>query len=333
MIEVTASGLLNTVQDLGRFDYRDEGVAVAGAMDKLALQVGNFLLGNDPRAAGIEVMMFPFAVRFAADAVFAVTGASCEATLDEMPVLPWWACAACAGQTLRLAKPVTGAIAYLAVGGGIDVPVVLGSRSTDLKIGIGGLAGRPLRKGDRLEMLPGPAPSTGSPGGHGVEPPQAALALPELDDEPRPVGRADGVIRVLPAGEYGKFPADMLEMFWGTDWSVSPNSNRSAFRVAGPALHATGHDDIMYSHGIVPGVIQVPPSGAVIIQMADANTHGGYPKIGAVIEADMWRLAQTRPGSRLRFVEVTYDEAVEALAAERAYLRAVAEALGPHGRH
>lgn len=333
MIEVLASGLLNTVQDLGRFDYRDEGVAVAGAMDKLALNTGNRLLGNEPDAAAIEITMFPFVVRFTEDTPFTVTGAACEVTLDDGKVLPWWVVTAHAGQTLRLARPLVGAIAYLVVGGGIDVPIVLGSRSTDLKIGIGGLSGRPLRKGDHLRVFSPASELIDWPGGFGVEPPGMALALEaeSIDAEARTaiVSR----VRVLPAGEYEKFPAEMRELFWGPNWSISPNSNRSAFRVSGPALRATGHDDVMYSHGIVPGVIQVPPSGNVMIQMADANTHGGYPKIGAVIEADMWRLAQARLGSALQFVQTTYDAAVEALAAERTYLQAVSRSLDLRGRH
>lgn len=327
MIEVLVSGFLSTVQDLGRHGYRDEGVAITGAMDKLALNAGNRLLGNDPNAAAIEVTMFPFAVRFLETTRIAVTGAESRATLDGEPVLPWWVVSARAGQVLRLNPPARGGIAYLVVGGGIDVPVVLQSRSTDLKVGIGGFGGRSLRKNDRLPTGSASRARIDWHGGYGVESPQDALAMnfsadPSRDDSPD-VTR----VRVLPASEYEKFPAMARQLFWKSDWLISPNSNRSAFRLSGQALQATGHHDVMYSHGIVPGIIQVPPAGQPIIQMADANTHGGYPKIGTVIEADMWRLAQTKLGSLLRFVQASYEEAVAAWVAERAYLQAVTQAL------
>jgi biotin-dependent carboxylase-like uncharacterized protein len=323
VIEVLTSGLLNTVQDLGRHQSRNVGVAVAGAMDKLALSAGNRLLGNASNAAAIEVMMFPFAIRFMVTTKLAITGADTMATLDGEPILPWWTITARTGQILRLNPPLVGAIAYVIVGGGIDVPVVLDSRSTDLKIGFGGFEGRPLRKGDRVPTGITPRTWIDWAAGYGVECPDVALQLGSTGD--RSVGVTQ--LRVLPAGEYEKFPEDVRELYWHSRWRISPNSNRSAYRLSGPTLQATGHSDVMYSHGIVPGIIQVPPAGQPIVQMADANTHGGYPKIGTVIEADMWRLAQAKLGTFLQFVQVSYDDAVTALALEREYVQAITHAL------
>ncbi len=321
MIQVLASGRLNTVQDLGRRGHRGIGVGFAGAMDRLALELGNCLVGNAPDAAAVEIAMPPFAVRFEADAEFAITGAQCAADLDGEPVHAWWVRGARRGQVLRIGPPTAGAIAYLSVAGGIDVPAVLGSRSTDLKARFGGVEGRALRAGDVLPT--GRATSASRPRSRpfGIEPPEYALA------NSQPASARGTALRVLPAGEYERFPPQVRATWRQTAWKLSPSSNRSAFRLLGPALGADRHGDIMYSHGIVPGVIQVPPSGEPIVQMADANTHGGYPKLGVVIGPDLRLLAQTRLGSTVRFVEVGHEDAVAALAAQRRYVHAVCEAV------
>jgi biotin-dependent carboxylase-like uncharacterized protein len=317
MIEVLSSGALNTVQDLGRYGYRKIGVAVAGAMDRLALAAGNLLLGNPVNCAGIEVTMFPFRVRFQADATIAITGADCAAELDGKPLLPWWTVAVRRNQVLSLSMPTRGCRAYLAVRGGIDVPLVLNSRSTDLKSKFGGRDGRSLKRGDLLALLvpEGKSATDAGKGGYGLEPPQLALPLG---------GSVQGTVavRVLPGAEYEIFPQAGHEQFWNGRWLVTPNSNRQGYRLAGPALPMSGQSELL-SHGLVPGTIQVPPSGQPIIQMSDANTSGGYPKIGTVIEADMWRLAQARVADELHFVQTTVAEAVAALAAERAWLRKI----------
>jgi biotin-dependent carboxylase-like uncharacterized protein len=309
-IEVITPGLINTIQDLGRFGLRRFGVGTSGVMDKLALRVGNILLGNPEGAAGIEVQIFPFALRFTTDMDFAVTGADCSARLDHVALPPWWATRARAGQVLHLDQPRSGARAYVTVAGGIDVPEVLGSRSTHLRGGFGGHEGRALRAGDRL-----PAANSIStvlvPGGLGAEPPVSALPL--NGDGP------DLTIRVLRAGEYDRFDRVSQKRFWSTSWRITPQSDRGGFRLGGPAL-ALAEIVEMRSHGVVTGVVQVPPAGEPIIQMSDANTAGGYPKIAGVIDADLWRLGQAPMGSRLRFKEVEYAEAVDALGQITRYL-------------
>lgn len=130
MIEIVATGPLNTVQDLGRPGYRNIGVTACGAMDTLALRIGNVLVGNPPEGAGIEVQTFPFRVRFSGRTVFALTGADCRATLDGVPLPPWWTTEAQPGQMLELSPPVKDARAYLCLAGGVDVAPVMGSRST-----------------------------------------------------------------------------------------------------------------------------------------------------------------------------------------------------------
>jgi biotin-dependent carboxylase-like uncharacterized protein len=313
MIEILSNAALATVQDLGRDGALRWGVGTSGAMDPLALATGNLLLGNDESAAGIEVPVFPFRVRFSVDCAFAVTGADCAATLDERPLMPWSCYEARAGQVLTLGPPRAGAWraarAYLCLAGGVDVPVVLGSRSTQLRGAFGGFEGRALRKGDALRAAtPGRATRRT---GVGVVPPALQLPL-EADGCP--------AVRVLPAAEYACYMPASRDAFWRTEWKVTPQSDRYGYRLSGePALQPIAALE-MRSHGIVPGVIQVPPSGQPIVQMRDAQPSGGYPKIGTVIEADLWRLGQAPIGSRVRFIEATWDEAVSALDGQRAWL-------------
>lgn len=312
MIEVLAAGALATVQDLGRAGALRWGVGCAGAMDPLALAAGNVLLCNDEGAAAVELPVFPFKVRFAVDCGFVVTGADVACTLAGRPLLPWTVARARAGDELQLDPPRRGATwpasrAYLCVAGGIDVPAVLGSRSTQLRGAFGGFEGRALRAGDRLRA--------GNPGasvaeGLGLLPP--ALALP-LHADRLPA------LRVLPAAEYALYTEPSQQAFWSEPWKISAQSDRYGYRLEGRALQPLAPIE-MRSHGIVPGVIQVPPGGQPIVQMRDAQPSGGYPKLGTVIDADLWRLGQAPVGSRVRFVACSWDEAVAALAETECWL-------------
>ncbi|RWR27983.1 biotin-dependent carboxyltransferase family protein [Sinirhodobacter populi] len=308
MMEILATGPLNTVQDLGRFGYRNVGVTTSGAMDPLALRAANILLGNAETAATIEVQTFPFRLRFDRDGAIAITGADCRPVLDGVPLPPWWALPVRAGQVLELTAPVSGARSYLAVAGGIDVPVVLGSRSTALRGDFGGLDGRALQQGDRLAACAAPLPNLPA-AGLGVVPPETALAahFPARDE----TGAL--VLRALPSGEHDLFGRD-AERFWAQEWKISAQSNRTGYRLSGEPIHPDTPVE-MRSHGLVPGVVQVPPAGEPIIQMSDANTAGGYPKIAGVIEIDLWRLGQARIGSRIRLER---SDVATAIAAEKA---------------
>lgn len=310
MIEVLTSHALNTVQDQGRVGARRFGVSTSGVMDPLALAVGNALLGNEANAASIEIQTFPFRIRFTADCAFAVTGADCMAMLGDVAVPPWWCARARAGGVLVLSAPTRGARAYLTFRGGIDILPVLGSRSTHVRAGFGGLEGRPLVAGD---VIPVPAEAQDAAGcvDFGVEPPDVAL--------PAPVDGEALVVRTLRAGEYDLFPPSIQATFWSTPWKISLQSDRGGYRLAGPKLSLPKPIE-MRSHGVVPGVVQVPPAGEPIIQMSDANTAGGYPKIAAVVQADLWRLGQARPGSFIAFRDVDYREAVAAMAPVDNYL-------------
>ena len=313
MIEILSTGAVNSVQDMGRRGYLDVGVGWSGAMDRPALAVANSLVGNGEDAAGIEIALFPFRIRFKRRTAFAVVGADCPVTLDGRALPSWWAETAGEGQVLTVGLPRKGARAYLAVAGGIETPQVLGSRATDLKSGFGGLEGRGLRRGDRLPV--GPARGTDMPdGGFGIDPTVLGRG-----------SRADGAVRlrVLPAAEFDDFADEARQQFLGADWCVSAEANRMGYRLDGPVL-ALKRKLELFSHGIMPGTVQVPPSGQPIIQLAEANTCGGYPKIATVIEPDLWRLAQAPVGATLRFELIERSDAVAEIARERAALSDIA---------
>ncbi|WPN21521.1 5-oxoprolinase subunit C family protein [Pseudomonas marginalis] len=318
MIEILSATALATVQDFGRFGSLGYGVGTSGAMDHLALALGNLLLGNPEDAAAIEIPLFPFEVRLLQDCAFAVTGAACDTTLDGQPLPPNWVYQGREGQVLSLGYPTSGSRAYLCLAGGVDLPAVLGSRSTQLRGEFGGLDGRALQQGDRLgAMRPGISPLALD---FGVLAPSLALPL-----------QVDGVpaMRVLPAAEYERFQPASRAAFWAGEWKVTTQSNRYGYRLEGEPLLPVAPMEIR-SHGIVPGVIQVPHGGQPIIQMRDAQPSGGYPKFGSVIEADLWRLGQAPIGSKVRFIECSYLEAVEALDTNRRYLREVSRLVALH---
>ncbi|SDD21715.1 5-oxoprolinase subunit C family protein [Paraburkholderia lycopersici] len=340
MIEVLRAGLLTTVQDLGRTGYRHLGVSTGGALDALSLEVGNRLVGNRADAAGIEITFGPVALRFARATRIAITGTDFGATLGGRPVWSWWSLPVAPGEALVLNGAKHGMRACVCVAGGVDVLPMLGSRSTDLAAGFGGLAGRALKDGDRLatgaSFAPGRERAVLDPGApaFGVKAPVWCNFA--LVDEPhhRRGRHPDGMawaapVRVLRGPEHDSFTPEAQRAFWSDEWQVTPNSNRMGFRLAGTPLARDDGRDLL-SHAVLPGTIQVPPSGQPIVLMADAQTTGGYPKIGSVIRADLWKLAQVRLTGGVRFVEVTPAGARAALEEERAYLRQIDAAIAMH---
>lgn len=310
MIEILETPPLNSMQDFGRVGHRRHGIGRTGVMDRMALAAGNALLGNDEGEAGIEFQLFPVRLRFTKEIAFAVTGAHGEARLSGRRLPPWWAARAQAGDELVLSPPRTGLRAYLTIAGGFDVPEVLGSRSTHLRDRFGGFHGRALAAGDVLTGRPHEAFVFRDKEGIGAVP--ATTAVPAAHCEG--VAAGETVVRAIPAAEFECFDEASQKALCETSWKVTAQSNRQGYSLSGTPLRRKEQLE-MRSHAIVPGVIQVPPSGQPVIQLADANSAGGYPKIGVVIDADLWRLGQLPPGSALRF---TWCSLVEARAAEAA---------------
>jgi len=331
MIEVLRAGTLTSVQDLGRHGFRHLGVCQSGALDTLAMGVANRLAGNPREAAGIEITIGPTVLRFTRDTRIALTGADFAATLDDAAVHAWWSVPVQAGQVLTLRAPRRGMRAYLAIAGGIDVLPTLGSRSTDLKAGFGGLGGRSLRDGDRLPIgtvkhCDSAALGTQS-AAFGIKPPGwCDFAQLDAGKDTLAQGTPDTLVRVLTGPEYHTFKTESQKAFWGMHWSITPNSNRMGYRLSGPALARTT-DAGLLSHAVLPGTIQVPPNGQPIVLMGDAQTSGGYPKIGSVLSADLWRLAQARLNSTMRFIPSTQEHADQALRDIGHYLKQIELAL------
>ena len=287
-IEVVRPGVLATVQDLGRAGLGHLGVPHSGAADAPSLRLANRLVGNPEGAAGLELTLGRAVLRFAVEAWVAVTGALCPVTVKEAdgaarPAEPGAAFLVPAGGTVQLGAPAAGLRSYVAVRGGIDVPPVLGSRSADLRSGLGP---PPLRPGDRL---PVGAPRSPPPGGAAGT---AACRVPAAGEAAR--------IRVVPGPRDDWFAAGALELLCGADYMVTPASDRTGIRLDGPALPRARHDELP-SEGLVTGALQVPPGGRPILLLADHPTTGGYPVIAVVATADIGLAAQLRPGARLRF--------------------------------
>jgi biotin-dependent carboxylase-like uncharacterized protein len=316
MIEVLAPGPLLIVQDLGRPGARRYGVPQGGAMDSFALTAANRLVGNPPGAAGLELTAGGAELLFTRPARLALTGADLGASVDGRPMPLWSSLLVGRGARLRLAgrRSAWGARAYLAVAGGLALPAVLGSRSTDLGGAFGGLDGRPLRRGDLLEV--------------GPEPPGSALALGQSWPEAlRPPYRAAPTLRLVPGPHADCFAPEALARLAAAELRVSPTSNRMGYRLEGLAL-PYARPCSLPSLGVVPGAVQVPPDGAPILLMADAQTTGGYPLIGVVAAADLPLAAQLLPGDHLQLAPTTL---AEALAARRAQGEALALPLDDDG--
>jgi biotin-dependent carboxylase-like uncharacterized protein len=313
VIAILKPAVQTTVQDLGRPGLRHLGVGRAGAMDLLSLVIGNYLVGNAAGAAALELCIPPARIRLDAHCAIALTGADCPARLDDAPIDIGRRIVVAAGQTLELLAARSGIRAYLCISGGIDVPEVLGSRSTDLQAGFGGLDGRPLRRGDVLMISPPTVThATPTPTVHA----SAGVPLPQMGS----------LIRVLPGPEFDGFAAEARDVLFKASWTLTSHSNRMAYRLDGPMLarHDT-HE--LRSHGVFPGVIQVPASGAPIVLMSDAQATGGYPRIACVIAADQWRLAQVAPGMSIRFAPCTRAAALSALHQQQNYLQRLQRSL------
>lgn len=302
-LRILSAGPGVTVQDGGRHGYLRYGVTVAGPMDPLAHAVANRALGNAAGSAAIEVS--PGGVELTADdqpVSLAVAGGAFRVTLDGEALPANTVVLLEPGATLRLRAGDSGMWGYVAVAGGLALPPVLGSQSTHLRTGMGGLAGRMLRSGDRLPVgaAAGPVAAAGE------------IIAPLLD-------RPADIIRVLPGPQNDYFDAEMFAAFLAGPWRISERGDRMACFLEGPTVsHRLGFN--IPSDGVAMGAIQVPGEGQPIVLMADRQSTGGYPKIATVIGADLGRLAQARPGTLIAFRSVTHADAVRALAEERSFL-------------
>lgn len=296
MITITRAPPYLTVQNGGRKHSRSSGVPQGGAMDTFAFQAANAIVGNDLHTATLEWALGGGAIRFERDCSIALAGASVRANIATRPIAPCTTVRAHAGDELIVDQIAGGRFLYVAVAGGIDVPVLLGSRSTYLPGHFGGLVGRLLRTGDLLTLLE-PARPAPAAGFH-----CAADLMPRYDL---------GIVHVTPGPQHGLFDDDTWRVLTESEYRIASASDRTGYRLEGPAL-SNGAATLPSEAGC-PGAVQVPGDGAPIVLMADAPTIGGYPKIAVVSEADMPILAQRRPGEIIRFERITFEQSQRAL--------------------
>lgn len=329
-LNILSPGFLTTIQDLGRIGYQKEGIIVSGAMDALALRVANLLVGNRENEAGLEVTLLGPKIRFDEDQLIALTGANLAPSINGQAVKMDRPIFVSGGSMLQFAPQGSGCRTYMAVAGGLTVPMVLGSRSTYLQAGIGGRHGRALKAGD-VVACPGPSGAVrqfwckklaAAPGKAWVQ----AAWTPSPEVYPGP--QANPSIRAVRGPEYSLFSTTCQHNFWAENYTVTLASNRMGYRLRGdgPALALTQPEE-MLSSAVPFGTVQVPADGNPIVLLADHQTTGGYPRIAQVVTADFSRLAQVPPGGKIRFQEVSLSEAQRLYCQQELNVRQLQQAL------
>jgi antagonist of KipI len=303
---VLRPGLLTTVQDLGRWGFQSQGVPVAGPMDPFSHRLANALVGNSGETATLEVTLSGPVLEFESDCVIAIAGAEFVVTVDGEVAPHAKAVAVPARSKVEFGTRLHGARAYVAVDGGFDVPLTLGSRATHVPSRLGGLEGRPLRKGDRLPL--------------GAQP-SRRLAM-RTTTHAHDTLMEPAVVRVLQGPDEHRFPADAFDALQSAAYVIDLDSNRMGYRLHGPGLHHSHGADIISD--VTPiGSLQVPASGQPILLMADRQTTGGYPRIATVISADLGIAGQRAPGDTLSFRLCSPADALSALIAHENALLAL----------
>ncbi len=306
-IRVLQAGALTTVQDAGRYGYQASGVTVGGAMDDYAFKISNWLVGNDDDWAVLEITALGPQLLFEVDAVIAIGGAELNAQLNDVPIANWRAHFVKAGSTLSFGNVKAGCRAYLAVAGGIKVASVMGSRSTDIRAKMGGLNGRALQKDDVITIQ------------SSVESDYRSVYLA---DENIPDYQSNVEVGVVVGPQAEHFTQRGIIDFYSSPYKLTSDANRMGYRLEGTKIEHVAASDII-SDAISFGSIQVPGSGQPIIMLADRQTTGGYAQIATVITADLYRLAQLKPGDSVSFRRVEIEEAQQMLRAYRIKLATI----------
>jgi antagonist of KipI len=306
-VKVHRAGILSTLQDLGRYGYQRFGVPVGGVMDEYSHRLANLLVGNSELEATLEMTLAGPRLEFTQDALVGICGGDFAPTLEgksvpaARPVLMRKGCVLDFG-TCRL-----GCRAYLAVAGGFEVPLVMGSKSTYLRGGFGGFEGRALRRGDLIST--GKADLGAYPGLRRQLEAGAAFAYPRWSVDANSAFLAHGHHRIhfTPGRHWELFTPDSREQFASVQYRIAPASDRMGYRLEGPLLALKQPTEIL-PEAVAFGSIQVPPDGRPIVLMANRQTTGGYPRIGEVSAVDLPMLAQLPPGDTLRFEPIALED-------------------------
>lgn len=321
-IRVNKPGLLTTVQDTGRFGEYAIGMPPSGAMDVFSYQVGNYLVGNEDGAAGLEITYFGPELEFTEDTVVAITGAELPPKINGEEAPTWETLAVNAGDVLTFDYLKNGARSYLAVAGGIDEPVFLHSRSTYTLIGLGGHEGRALKEGDELKI--------------GEAGDRSGRVGKRVENDHIPAYSKETELRVIIGLASYRLTEESMETFLNTEWTVTPDADRVGYRYKGGELQfvereqpaGAGADQAnVVDFGYPIGSIQVPGGVEPIVLMNDAVTGGGYATIGTVISVDRDRLAQSKTNDKTHFRSVELDEALKAREERRRQMAEIRQAL------
>ena len=307
---VLHAGLLTTVQDLGRFGHQRFGIPVSGAMDPVALRLANLLVGNGENAAAIEITLLGPRLAFDTSCLIALSGGDLQPMVDGERVPVGRALLVHAGATMSFGEAERGCRTYLAIAGGVCTPEVLGSRSTYVRGGFGGVGGRALRKDDVLAVGSTSALSRRISGDleersdarrvHVATWGASSVLVPRYSSSPS--------VRLLVGEHMHMLTPESRELLFRTEFRVGAQSDRMGFRLEGPALEVSEPTELL-SEGVTFGTVQLPPGGKPIILMADRQTTGGYPRVGEVASVDLPLVAQLRPGHRIRFRPISLAEA------------------------
>ena len=308
-VAVRSAGFLTSVQDLGRTGFRRSGVSLSGALDAHALRVANVLVGNEENAAGLEATFGAIRLGFEDDRLVAWCGGAFSVRIGDKNLAPGHVGFVGKVEELMMIAPNFGGRAWLAISGGIDVPQVLGSRSTDLRGKFGGHEGRALRDGDVLSVFKERRFIPRLPDGLESAAPWGAPATWAVQENRNPI------LRIVQGADWDRFTSGARQALVASAFSVSSDSDRMGVRLEGPELKRTESSDLL-SEAVAPGTLQVPPNGQPILLLGDCQTIGGYPKIAHVITVDLPIAAQLWPSDTVRFQEVSLVEA-QALLRER----------------
>lgn len=294
-LKFISGGMLTSIQDFGRYGYQKFGMPVSGAMDTYSMQLANWLVGNERNEACFEITYLGPEIEFLSNTIIAISGAKMHAKINRQSIRTNSTVAVAKGDVLEMGAVKRGMRAYLAISGGINVPVVMGSKSTYLRGKIGGFKGRKIENRDVVEFGD-----------------KQQIKYHEVPSALRFIYPQVQTIRVLPGTERDRFTDEGYQTFLNSEYTVSNQNDRMGYRLSGSTLaHKDGADII--SSGIVNGSIQVPGHGEPIIMMADHQTVGGYTKIANVITVDLPILAQLKANDKIRFLEVTLEEAQDLL--------------------
>lgn len=294
-ITVLSPGALSTIQDEGRFGYMSTGFSPNGAMDAFSSKIANILVGNAPGDGVIEMTVTGVSVKFDSTSVIAVTGADMKPDVNGKEIKMYESVEVKAGDVLTLHVAEGGMRAYLAVAGGFDLPLVMGSMSTNLKCAVGGFEGRKLMRGDEIPLRQSIS--------------HALIGRRRISEPEKIVSDGVMTVRVMLGPQDDYFTDKGIETFLSSEYTVSDKSDRMGVRLDGEKVENKNGVDII-SDAIATGAVQIPASGTPIIMMADRQTTGGYAKIATVISADLKKIAQARPGTKIRFESVSEKEAV-----------------------